>query len=216
MALQSQGTHHDRLSQLPVELLVAIFQQCTGFSSVWSLMHTSRLMLSVFDDWACDIVSAVMAATVPVQTRILMQATLSLHMGTFQCNNLGEIHYFADGEIPPADRVTASPTQLRNLVCLSHHIHVLAHICIEHCIHKCLESPLGRRDYPRGFEIPSWTEEQRTILGFWYVMFWNQLKIQGSKGSLIWSPDQLRQLARQHFPGYNQLSLAWTALFFYC
>ncbi|GFF54121.1 uncharacterized WD repeat-containing protein alr2800 [Aspergillus lentulus] len=98
--------------------------------------------------------------------------------------------------IRPANRIIASSAQLRKFVYLSHYIHVLAHLCIERMIQRCLEGPLGQRQYPPGFGLPTWTEEQRTVLAFWRLLFWNQLKIEGAKGSLGWSIDQLERLAR--------------------
>ncbi|RHZ48191.1 uncharacterized protein CDV56_101469 [Aspergillus thermomutatus] len=147
-----------------------------------------------------------------------MQAILAMHTGTFQCKTYGDADYFIDSDIRPADRIIASSTHLRKFVRLAHHIHVLAHLCIESSIQQCLKSPLGQRQYPRGFEIPTWTEEQRTVLAFWRVMFWNELKIKGSMGSLGWSPGDLRRLASsgayQHFTSNAMVYEAFTALFF--
>ncbi|GFF44471.1 hypothetical protein IFM46972_07558 [Aspergillus udagawae] len=204
MSRQSHGPSLDRLSQLPSELLVAIFQQCADFSSVWSLMRTSKLMLSVFNDRASEIVSEVMLLAVPVQTRIVMQGILAMHMGTFsQWEKYSDVlRYFMSSSIRPANRIIASSAQLRKFVYLSHYIHVLAHLCIERMIQRCLDGPLGQRQYPPGFRLPTWTEEQRTVLALWRLLFWNQLKIEGANGSLGWSTGELKRLASSHL--YDQ------------
>ncbi|KAF7172830.1 hypothetical protein CNMCM5623_004959 [Aspergillus felis] len=203
MSQQSQGPSLDRLSQLPSELLVAIFKQCADFSSVWSLMRASKLMFSVFNDRACEIVSEVMLLAVPVQTRIVMQGILAMYLGTFsQWEKYVTIGNFMSTDIRPANRIIASSAQLRKFVYLSHYIHVLAHLCIERMIQRCLESPLGQRQYPPGFRLPTWTEEQRTVLALWRLIFWNQLKIEGAKGSLGWSTGELKRLASSHL--YDQ------------
>ncbi|GIJ89415.1 hypothetical protein Asppvi_008355 [Aspergillus pseudoviridinutans] len=198
MSRQSHGPSLDRLSQLPSELLVAIFEQCADFSSVWSLMRTSKLMFSVFNDRACEIVSEVMLLAVPVQAQIVMQGILAVQVGAFsQWETYSDvIHYLMSSDIRPANRIIASSAQLRKFVYLSHYIHALAHLCIERMIQRCLESPLGQRQYPPGFRHPTWTEEQRTVLALWRLLFWNQLKIEGAKGSLGWSMDHLERLAR--------------------
>jgi hypothetical protein len=116
MSQQSHGPSLDRLSQLPSELLVAIFQQCADFSSVWSLMRTSKLMLSVFNDGACGIVSGVMLLAVPVQTRIVMQGILAMDVGSFQWERYGDVDYFMGSYIRPANRIIASSAQLRKFV----------------------------------------------------------------------------------------------------
>ncbi|GFF22365.1 uncharacterized WD repeat-containing protein alr2800 [Aspergillus udagawae] len=127
-----------------------------------------------------------------------MQGILTMHMGTFsQWEKYSDVlRYFMSSSIRPANRIIVSSAQLRKFVYLSHYIHVLAHLCIERMIQRCLEGPLGQRQYPPGFRLPTWTEEQRTVLAFWRLLFWNQLKIEGAKGSLGWSTDQLERLAR--------------------
>lgn len=107
---------------------------------------------------------------------------------------------------------------MRRFVKLAHHIHVLAHLCMERCIQTCLLGPLGHRQFPEAFELPTWTEEQRTILAFWRLFFYNQLKIEGLKGSLKWSPNELQRLASEvayhQFLSHVQTYQVLMALFF--
>lgn len=60
-----------------------------------------------------------------------------------------------------------------------------------------LKKPLGEREYPKGFVVPTWTEENWMVLAFWRVLSFNQLTIEGLKGSfpsLKWSSDDLDRL----------------------
>ncbi|KAJ5293822.1 hypothetical protein N7508_008643 [Penicillium antarcticum] len=69
-------------------------------------------------------------------------------------------------------------------------------MAIESCIQRCLKSPLGQRRFPEGFEDPTWTEEQRMLLGFWRFMYWNQLKTDMKRGLLRWTRLDLAKLER--------------------
>ncbi|KAE8334001.1 hypothetical protein BDV39DRAFT_3364 [Aspergillus sergii] len=213
----SNSTGRSYLSQLPTELLCEIFQQCPDVSALWSLLNTSSRMLAVFNASASEIVDAVLNLTVPAQTRLYMRQVLALRTGTHTYSN------FEDAQTDRfllCEKIIANPEQLRSFVLLSHRVHVLAHLCIERCLQRCLASPLGQRKYPVGFIFPTWTEEQRSILSFWRVLFCNELKLQGLKGHLDWSP---RELARLQSRGlYQHVSLntarfqARTALRFMC
>ncbi|KAJ5751578.1 hypothetical protein N7520_008495 [Penicillium odoratum] len=186
---------HDRLSKLPNELLVLIFQQSTNFSSVWSLMHTSSYLASVFNDHACLIVNAVLNTKVPSQSRALIQGVLTLHKGTFLSRTPeDELYYFDWSEVPLLPSVSATSSDMRWLVRLAHHVHNHAHLYIEVCMQRCLQSRLGDRNYSEGFKIPTWTEEQRGLLGFWRLIFVNQLREESQKGSLRWPPQTIDSL----------------------
>ncbi|KAE8312576.1 hypothetical protein BDV41DRAFT_538817 [Aspergillus transmontanensis] len=213
----SNNTGQCYLSQLPAELLYEIFQRCPDVSALWSLLNTSSRMSAVFDARASEIVDAVLNLTVPVQTRLYMRQFLLLRTG---------IHSYSSFEEAQTDifllckKVTATPEQLRSFVALSHRIHVLAHLCIERCLQRCLESPLGQRQYPARFYVPTWTEEQRSLLSFWRVLFYNELKLEGLRGHLDWSSLDLSQLLRygpyQHFTSDTAKFQAMTALRFIC
>ncbi|OGM47285.1 hypothetical protein ABOM_003829 [Aspergillus bombycis] len=213
----SSSTRPCYLSQLPAELLYEIFQRCPDISALWSLLTTSSQMLAVFNSRASEIVDAVLNLTVPAQTRLYMRQVLVLRTG---------IHSYYSFEDAQTDRfllckrIMATPDQLRTFVALSHRVHVLAHLCIEGCLRRCLASPLGQREYPVGFIIPTWTEEQRSILSFWRVLFCSELKLQGLKGHLNWSPRELIRLQSQglyeHVLSGTARSQAMTALRFIC
>ncbi|KAB8235686.1 uncharacterized protein BDW43DRAFT_298733 [Aspergillus alliaceus] len=145
-------------------------------SEIFHLLNTSSRTWAVFNSRASEIVKAVLNSTVPVQTRV--------HMRQLSQN------------------IIATPAQLRNFARLSHSIHVLAHLYIDRCLQRCLNSPLLQRGYPMGFRDPTWTEEQRMIPPFWRVVFFNELKLEGLRSHLDWSPIDLEQL-RDHGP-YRQ------------
>ncbi|PIG82147.1 hypothetical protein AARAC_000092 [Aspergillus arachidicola] len=213
----SNNTGQCYLSRLPAELLYEIFQRCPDVSALWSLLNTSSRMSAAFDARASEIVDAVLNLTVPVQTRLYMRQFLLLRTG---------IHSYSSFEEAQTDRfllckrIIATPDQLRGFVALSHRVHVLAHLCIERCLQRCLDSPLGQRKYPMGFIFPTWTEEQRSILSFWRVLFCNELKLQGLKGHLDWSPRELARLQSrglyQHVSSNTARFQAMTALRFMC
>ncbi|KGO63594.1 hypothetical protein PITC_049760 [Penicillium italicum] len=62
------------------------------------------------------------------------------------------------------------------------------------CIQRCLQSPLGQRQYPNNFDFPTWTEEQRMVLAFWRVIFYNELTKEAIKGSLPWPAEDIERL----------------------
>lgn len=188
-------TDVDHLSKLPTELLVSIFQQCTDFSSLWSLIHTSSRLLSVFDEWACDIANAVLNTKVPSPTRAPMQGVLSLHKGTFLCRTPeNELSEFDWAEVPLFENLSGALSQIKWLIRLAHHINIFSRLNIEQCLKRCLQGPLGQREYPPGFETPSWTEEQRSLLGFWRAIFLNQLRKASLGGSLRWPTHTIEYL----------------------
>lgn len=220
MADTSNSTSQGCLSQLPAELLYEIFQRCPDFSALWSLLNTSSRTLAVFNVRASEIVDAVLNSTVPVQTRVHMRQVLALRTGTYSYSSYAEAQNSRVNQFQLSRKIIATPEQLRSFVKLSHRIHVLAHLCIDRCLQRCLESPLGQREYPVGFRFPTWTEEQRSILSFWRVLFFNELKLEGLKGHLDWSPRELEELRihgpYQHFAPTTPIFQARTALRFIC
>ncbi|RMZ38920.1 hypothetical protein CA14_003210 [Aspergillus flavus] len=211
----SNSTGQSYLSDLPTELLFKIFQQCPDVSALWSLLTTSSRMLAIFNARASEIVDDVLNLTVPVQTRLYMRQVLVLRIGIYSYSSFEE----AQTDISLlSEKVIATPEQLRSFVALSHRIHVLAHLCIERCLRRCMDSPLGERKFPVGFCFPTWTEEQRSILSFWRVLFYNELKVEGLKGHLEWSTLDLSELLRhgpyQHFTTDIAKFQAMTALRF--
>jgi hypothetical protein len=218
-AMTSMCTGQDQLSQLPVELLVIVFQHCTDFTSLWSLISTSSRLSSIFNERACEIVSTILNTTVPSPTRVLMQAVFSMQKGLFAYNSLREAQSLGTGYVQyePLECVSGTSSQLRGFVRLCHHVHVLAHMTIKSCIQRCLDSPLGQRHYPEGFEDPTWTEEQRMLLGFWRFVYWNQLKSNRCKNLLQWSSTDLFVL-NTWMPYYDSPAVlgkqAFTALFY--
>ncbi|KAJ5749138.1 uncharacterized protein N7511_010834 [Penicillium nucicola] len=88
---------------------------------------------------------------------------------------------------------------------------------IESCLQRCLKSPLGQREIPAGFEDPTWTEEQRMLLGFWRFVYWNQLKKDTKNNRLRWFRPDLETL--EHWRPYDDCPAAlgkqaYTALFY--
>jgi hypothetical protein len=139
--------------------------------------------------------NAVLNTKVPSPTRALIQGVLTLHKGTSLSRTLeDELYEFDWSEIPLLPNVSGTSSDIRWLVGLAHHVHVHAHLYIEICMQKCLQSRLGDRNYPEGFEIPTWTEEQRSLLGFWRLVFLNQLRKEAHKGSLRWPPQAIDSL----------------------
>ncbi|KAF5854798.1 hypothetical protein ETB97_011374 [Aspergillus alliaceus] len=216
MADASNRTGRGCLSQLPAELLYEVFQRCPDFTTVWSLLNASSRTLAVFNTWAPEIVNAVLNSTVPVQTRVHMRQVLALRTGTYSYASYAQARRSRWRRSQLSQKVIATPAQLRTFVKLSHRIHILAHLCIERCLQRCLNSPLGQREYPIGFRDPTWTEEQRTILSFWRVVFFNELKLEGLRGHLDWTPRELEQLQNhgpyQQFAGLTPRFQASTAL----
>ncbi|KAB8229454.1 uncharacterized protein BDW43DRAFT_288045 [Aspergillus alliaceus] len=202
MADASNRTSRGCLSQLPAELLYEVFQRCPDFSALWSLLNTSSRILAVFNTRAPEIVNAVLNSTVPVQTRVHMRQVLAIRTGTYSYSSYVQARRSRVDASQLCTKIISTPEQLRSFVKLAHKIHVLAHLCIDRCLQRCLESPLGLKEYPMGFRFPTWTEEQRTILSFWRVLFFNALKTEGHKGNLDWSPRELKKL-RIHGP-YQQ------------
>lgn len=180
----------NRLSKLPSELLVLIFQHTTDFSSLWSLTHTSSYFGSVYDSHAYLITNAILNNKVPSPIRALMQGAFSLHKGTFLCRTPEDaLSEFKWSEVPLLSNVSGTSSEFRWLIRLAHHLQVHTRLYIEACMQRCLQGKLGDRKYPEGFEFPTWTEEQRGFLGFWRIVFLNRLRIESHKGSLRWLPE---------------------------
>jgi hypothetical protein len=207
---------YDRLSKLPNELLVLIFQHSTDFSSVWSLIHTSSYLASVFNDHACMIGNAVLNTKVPSPTRALMQGILTLRKGTLLTRtpeDEQDEHYKFDwSEVLLLPNVSGTSSDIRWLVGLAHHVHIHTHLYIEICMQRCLQSRLGDRKFPELFEIPTWTEEQRSLLGFWRFVFLNQLRREVEKGSLKWPPRAIYSLMRERFLERGTLDYEYSSL----
>ncbi|KAE8150196.1 hypothetical protein BDV25DRAFT_154794 [Aspergillus avenaceus] len=200
-------TSKSYLSQLPVELLFEIFLQCPDLSSLWSLLNTSSRMRAAFNSKASDIVDSVLNLTVPVQSRLYMRQVLVLCTGLHSYSNLEEV---LDDKLLLTERIVATPAQLRRFVALCHRVHVLAHLCIDKSLQRCLDSPLGQKEYSIDFKQPTWTEEQRSILSFWRVLYVNELKLTGLEGRLDWCPYELKRLQNYSF---DELFLLYTPKF---
>ncbi|KNG84858.1 hypothetical protein ANOM_007654 [Aspergillus nomiae NRRL 13137] len=166
---------------------------------------------------ASEIVGAVLSLTVPVQTRLYMRQVLDLYTGIYPYSSFEQAQ---TDILLLTKKITSTPEQLRKFVALSHRIHVLAHLCIERCLQRCLRSPLGQRQYPEWFYFPTWTEEQRMILSFWRLLFYNKLRIEGRKGHLAWRSIDLAQLlphrSYQHFTTDTAQFQAMTVWRFIC
>ncbi|KAJ5113937.1 hypothetical protein N7456_002471 [Penicillium angulare] len=152
-------------------------------------------MSSVFDERACDIVNSILNTKIPSPIRGLMQGVLSSHNGTFRTYLPShELHGSNWCDVRPLTSVSGTLLQLKWFVQLAHQVHVHAHLSIEMCIQRCLQSPLGQQKHPENFETPSWTEEQRSLIGFWRLIFLNQLRINGQKRSLKWTAQVMYSL----------------------
>ena len=179
---------HHRLLSLPNELLVRIFQHSSDSSSLWSLINTSSQLSSVFDSNASAICNAILNTKVPSPTRALLQGTLSFHKNTFLCRTPeDDLSEFDLSEVPLLPSVSGTASEMRWLIRLAHHVHIHAHLLIEACMQRCLKSSLGDRGYDDGFKNPTWSEEQRALLGFWQLIFVNKLRGKLHDGSLKWS-----------------------------
>lgn len=178
---------HDRLSSLPTELLVRIFQHSSDFSSLWSLINTSAQLSSIFNSHASTISNAILNTKVPSPTRALLQGTLSLHKNSFICRTPEEdLFEFDLAEVPLLPNVSGTPSEMRWLIRLAYHVHVHAHLLIKGCMQKCLKSSLGDRECDDRFKNPTWSEEQRALLGFWQLLFVNVMREKLHDGSLNW------------------------------
>ncbi|RAH76508.1 hypothetical protein BO86DRAFT_443396 [Aspergillus japonicus CBS 114.51] len=183
-------------NSLPNELLLTILGQSPDISTLWSLINSSARLAALFQARALETVEAVLEATVPLQSRILMRAVLSLRAGTSPCQDYYDaMDYLVekDGPWPP---VVATADIVREFVRFAHQVHLLAHWCLDSCLEHCLSRPLlARRQYSPTFRQPTWTEEQRTILAVWRHVWYQSLQRAGRQGSLEWSPADLDRLA---------------------
>ncbi|PWY77301.1 hypothetical protein BO94DRAFT_604586 [Aspergillus sclerotioniger CBS 115572] len=84
-----------------------------------------------------------MNSTVPVQTLMLMRGVLAIRTRSSACPAYGDARGLLHGEPSAVDRIVATPAQLRRFVRLSHHNYVLSHLCIDRCLQRCLDTPLG-------------------------------------------------------------------------
>ncbi|KAL2809647.1 hypothetical protein BJX63DRAFT_435023 [Aspergillus granulosus] len=190
-------------SALPTELLVSIFHQCPDLSTLWSLLHTSSRLWRTFNTRTSEVVNSVIGSTVPVQTRGLMTQVLALQTNSSPLASYAEARVCGKGfkwyRPTNTPTVAATSDQLRRFVSLAHHVHILAHLCIEDCIRNCLACSLsknkGQRNFPLDFKTPTWIEEQRALLCFWRVLFLSELKRARHDGELDhWSVEDLRSL----------------------
>lgn len=188
--IMSGMADHDRLSNLPTEVLIRIFQHCSDFTSLWSLMNTSSHPSTVFKNNPSTISNAILNTKVPSPTRALIQGILSLHKNEFLCRTQeDDLFEFDLCEVPLLPSISGTPPEMRCLIRLAHHVHVHTHLFIEACMQKCLQSSLGDREYTDGFQNPTWSEEQRALLGFWQLVFLNKLREKLEDGSLKWPAD---------------------------
>ncbi|KAL5357188.1 hypothetical protein BJX96DRAFT_144030 [Aspergillus floccosus] len=195
----------DSLSCLPSELLFEIHRRCSSFSCLWSLLNTSSRLRSVFNERANDIVHTVLNSTNPVQTRVRMRIVLAMQTRSLSAQRYESIESTQSAQWILSESLVASPEQLRQFVRLSHRIHVMAHLCIAECLENCLASPISPREIPLNLEGPSWTEENRVLLGLWHVWCLNGLKIAAREGHLRWSEEDIALVQRAgvyRFPAY--------------
>ncbi|RAH65905.1 uncharacterized protein BO66DRAFT_193341 [Aspergillus aculeatinus CBS 121060] len=184
------------LDSLPNEILLKILEQSPDISTLWSLVNTSARFAALFQARALETVEAVLEATVPLQSRILMRAVLSLRAGTSSCRGYFDAMDCLADKFEPWPPVVATADIVRDFVRLAHQVHLLAHWSLDTCLQHCLSRPqLSRRQYCPTFRQPTWTEEQRTILAFWRHVWYQSLRLAGRQGLLEWSPADLDRLA---------------------
>ncbi|RAL02203.1 uncharacterized protein BO80DRAFT_42216 [Aspergillus ibericus CBS 121593] len=198
------------LLQLPNEILADVLRHCPDFSTLWSLIHASSRLSAVFDARAGEIVNAILLASVPPPTRDLIQAVVTIRLGSFEFQSYYQFLRHPLAVCQGLDP-TVPPPLLRKLVGLAHRVHALAHLCLNRCLRRC-ESVLCP-----GASSPSWTEEQRAILGFWHVQFFYELKTGACKARLNWPASDLASLRTStpstfRFRKPVQCEQAWTAI----
>ncbi|GES66220.1 uncharacterized WD repeat-containing protein alr2800 [Aspergillus terreus] len=134
-----------------------------------------------------------------------MRIVLALQTESLSAQGFESIESTESAQWILSKSLLASPEQLRQFMRLAHQMHVMAHLCIAECLENCLASPMSPREIHHDFEFPSWTEENRVLLGFWHVWCLNELKIAVREGHLRWSEEDIAlvQRARAYtFPAY--------------
>ncbi|EQL02035.1 hypothetical protein OCS_02260 [Ophiocordyceps sinensis CO18] len=69
---------------MPFKVLLEVLKQCPDWTTLFSLIHTSRQLSATFDRFSLEIVESVLDATVPEEIRAILLATIRVHAGRFE------------------------------------------------------------------------------------------------------------------------------------
>jgi len=222
----AENTQQDPFGKLPEELRIKIIKLSPNPFALRNLAHASPAMGRVLDRYALEIVEEVMEATVPVQTRRLMDAVLKARFSDFfasmpEAQTIAEADWvFATENIHSSGRDQAAAA-VRSLLASAANVHAWSHACLEHLIRKSMQLrpstliKLGRgpgrthqeefenaesqKDYiPQETGPPSWVEEQRMMKSFWRLQFLLELQGAGHEGRLdaIWPRQEIDALSQ--------------------
>lgn len=133
---------HAGLYRLPNELVVQVLASCPDFSTLWSLIRTSRTQWALFDANAWTIVESILQQAVPLPLAGILRATARAHLGTLCVGDPDPaVNHLVWAESPPFRRHEVPTGLLRNIVRSAHDVHVLAHLYLEDRLQRCASMP---------------------------------------------------------------------------
>ncbi|KAM7209855.1 hypothetical protein V8F06_014761, partial [Rhypophila decipiens] len=141
------------------------------------IVNTSRRLSSIFEIHApAKTFELVLEASISYPVQHLMRMISHIHAGVFKRHRWEDLSTLRLYCSTPGDLLTIP--LLRRFLHLAHRVHVLAHLCLD----RCLESLRCRAQSGKDIGAPSWTEEHRTIMSFWRVQYFYELKVARLKG----------------------------------
>ena len=226
----AENTQQDPFGQLPEELRIKIIKLSPNPFSLRNLAHASPAMGRVLDRYPLEIVEEVLEATVPVQTRRLMDAVLKARFSDFfasmpEAQTIAEADWVFATENIRSSGLDRAAAAVRSLLASAANVHAWSHACLEHLIRKSLqlrpstlikmgsgnmvrerfESAESRKDYiPQETGPPSYVEEKRMMESFWRLQFLLELQDAGRKGRLdaIWPREEIDTLFESSADGF--------------
>ncbi|ROW10133.1 hypothetical protein VMCG_02019 [Cytospora schulzeri] len=188
---RTQDSDPKSMYRLPNELLINILKKSPDFTTLNSLIETSSRLFLLFSNNSHEIVEAVLAAAVPTETESVMRAVLQIRTRTFRCRSWNEAPEFPIKEYQGLYPISpkASPRLLRMFVGLAHKLHLLTHSCLDSCLDRC--RPRFALPERSCLDSYSYTEEQRLVLGFWFLQYFFEIKVGRLRGRLDWGSEDL-------------------------
>jgi len=226
----TKNTEQDPFGRIPEELRLQIIKLSPNPFSLRNLAHASPAMGRVLDRYPLEIVEEVMEATVPLQTRRLMDAVLKARFSDFfasmpEAQTIAEADWVFATENIRSSGPDQAAAAVRSLLASAANVHAWSHACLEHMIRKSMElrpstliktgagwrnqerfgNAESRKDYiPQETGPPSYVEEKRMMESFWRLQFFLELQEAGRKGRLdgIWPREEIDALFESSADGF--------------
>lgn len=186
--------------------------QCTVFAPIYLGEHHDD------DDCSCsdgdyDCVSTDTDSEDSDDSSDVHRNATDIDENTETCSDAASTDELTRPPSPESNQQPPSPELIRKYVGLAHSIHSRAHSAMNNCFDHFEElQPFPwastRTSHALVSRSPSWTEEQRALLSFWRVQFFNELKLAGMKGRLKWSARSNGILKRKPLRKFYRGSMA--------